>query len=105
MSLWTEIVNTALIGCERKPLSLNGAADKLGGLLAQLDQNDREGFLLGAAALSSLYERAGTLPLNDALPAPEACDLDDSPRCGERAAIRLAMMLRGEYIEIGRAHV
>lgn len=50
MSLWTEITNTALIGCERKPPSLNGAADKLGGLLAQLDQNDREGALLGAAA-------------------------------------------------------
>jgi hypothetical protein len=100
MSLWTEIVNTALIGCERKPLSLSGAADNLGGLLAQLDQNDREGAMLGAAALASLYERAGTLPLKDTLPAPEACDLDDAPRCGERAAIRLAMMLRGEYIEL-----
>jgi hypothetical protein len=100
MSLWTEIVNTALIGCERKSPSLNGAEDKLGGLLAQLDQNDREGSLLGAAALASLYERAGTLPLKDALPAPEACDLDDAPRCGERAAMRLAMMLRGEYIEL-----
>lgn len=100
MSLWTEITNTALIGCERKPLSLNGAADKLGGLLAQLDQNDREGALLGAAAIASLYERAGALPLKDMLPAPEACEPDEAPRCGERAAIRLAMMLRGEYREL-----
>jgi uncharacterized protein DUF5691 len=100
MSLWTEITNTALIGCERKPLSLSGAADKVGGLLSQLDQNDREGALLGAAALASLYERAGILPLKDMLPLPEACDLEDAPRCGERAAIRLAMMLRGEYIEL-----
>jgi hypothetical protein len=97
MSLWTEITNTALIGCERKSLSLDPPADKLGGLLAQLDQNDREGALLGAAALVSFYERAGTLPMKDARPAPEACELDDAPRCGERAAVHLAMMLRGEY--------
>src|SRR5215468_4201803 len=97
MSLWNEIINTALIGSERKPLSLDPAAGALGDLLAQLDQNDREGALLGAAALVSLYERAGTLPMKDARPSPEACEPDDAPRCGERAAVHLAMMLRGEY--------
>src|SRR5262249_58323676 len=96
MSLWTEIINTALIGCERKSLSLNGAADRLGGLLAQLDQNDREGALLGAAAVVSLYERAGSFPLKDAQPLLEACEPDDAPRCSERAAAHLATMLRGE---------
>jgi len=100
MSVWTEIIDAALIGCERKAPSLNGAGDKLGGLLAQLDQNDREGALLGAAALVSLYERAGTLPLKDMPPAPEACEPDGAPRCGEGAAGRLAMMLRGEYVEL-----
>ncbi len=83
MSLWNEITNTALIGCERKPLSLNRAADKLGGLLTQLDQSDREGALLGAAAIVSLYGRAGSLPSKDTLPLPEACMPDDAPRCSE----------------------
>jgi len=100
MSLWTEIINTALIGCERKSLSLSPPADKLGGLLARFDQNDREGALLGAAAVVSLYERAGRLPLKDARPLPEACDPDDAPRCSERAMIHLAMMLRGEYQDL-----
>jgi Family of unknown function (DUF5691) len=100
MSLWTEITNTALIGCERKPPSLNGAADKLGSLLSQFDQNDREGALLGAAAMVSLYERAGSLPLKDTQPLPETCESDDAPRCGERATIHLAMMLRGEHKEL-----
>ncbi|HKQ75740.1 MAG TPA: DUF5691 domain-containing protein [Blastocatellia bacterium] len=99
MSLWTEIINAALIGCERKSLSLNPRADKLGGLLAQLDQNDREGALLGASVLVSHYERAGALPLKDSQPLPEACDADDAPRCGDRAATHLALMLRGEYQE------
>ncbi len=97
MSLWTEIVNTALIGCERKPLSLNRQEGQLGVLLAQFDQNDREGSLLGVAALVSLYDRAATLPEKDEQPLPEACVPDDAPRCSELAASRLAIMLRGEY--------
>jgi hypothetical protein len=97
MSLWNEITNTALIGCERKPLSLNGAADKLGGLLTQLDQSDREGALLGAAVIVSLHGRAGSLPSKDILPLPEACEPDDAPRCSGGSAIHLAMILRGEY--------
>jgi len=108
MSLWNEITNTALIGCERKPLSIqspgqpgNGlSADKLGALLSQLDQNDREGALLGAAAAVSLYERAGSLPSKGAWPLPEACEVDAMPRCGERAAIHLSMILGGEYPEL-----
>ncbi len=100
MSLWTEIVNTALIGCERKPLSLNRQEGQLGVLLAQFDQNDREGALLGAAALVSLYDRAGSSPLKGAQPLPQACEPDGAPRCSERAASHLAMMLRGEYKEL-----
>jgi hypothetical protein len=100
MSLWTEITNTALIGCDRKPLSLSHPANMLGGLLARLDQNDREGALLGAAALVSLYERAGALPVKITQPLLEACAPDDAMRCGEKAAIHLTMMLRGEYQEL-----
>jgi Family of unknown function (DUF5691) len=100
MSLWTEITNTALIGSERKLPSLHGGADKLGALLAQLDQNDREGALLGAAAMVSLYELAGSLPTKDTQPLPETCESDGAPRCGERATIHLDMMLRGEHKEL-----
>jgi hypothetical protein len=97
MTLWTEITNTALIGCERKSLSLNPSAGKLGGLLARIDQNDREGALLASAAIVSLYERAGTLPMKDARPLPGAAEPEAAPRCSERAAIHLTMMLRGRY--------
>src|SRR5262245_48842152 len=81
MSLWNEITNSALLGCERKPLSLNQSADKLGGLLTQFDQSDCEGALLGTAAVVSLYGRAGSLPSKDTRPSPGACEPDDSPRC------------------------
>src|SRR5262249_1614132 len=62
--------------------------------------NDREGSLLGAASLASIYERAGSLPLKDTQPTPKACEPDAAPRCGERAAIHLTMMLRGEYRDL-----
>src|SRR5215475_9018939 len=97
MSLWNEIPNIELIGCERKPLSLNRREDKLGGLLAQLDQSDREGALLGAAAIMSLYGRAGSLPSKDTRPSPVACEPDDAPRLSGRSTVHLAMMLRGDY--------
>src|SRR5262245_66631217 len=100
MSLWNEITNIALIGCERKPLSLNRGEDKLGGLLAQLDQSDREGALLGAAAVVSLYGRAGSLPSKDTRPLPEPCKPDDAPRCSGLSGIHLATMLRGEYQQL-----
>jgi len=100
MSLWNEITNTALIGCERKPLSLNPQADKLGGLLTQLGQSDREGALLGAAAVVSLYGRAGSLPSKDTRPLPEPCQPDDAPRCSGLSGIHLATMLRGEYQQL-----
>ncbi len=97
MSLSTDIINTALVGCERKSLSLSQPTDRLGKLLAQLDQNDRESTLLGAAAVVLLYERAGSLPLRDTQPLPEKCAPDAAERCSERAKLHLAMMLRGEY--------
>jgi hypothetical protein len=100
MSLWTEIVNTAVIGYARKPLSLTGMTGELGGLLARLDQNDREGALLGAAAPVWQYEQAAALPMKDTRPLPEACEPDDTPRCSERAAAYLAMILREDYSEL-----
>ncbi|HEY6400979.1 MAG TPA: DUF5691 domain-containing protein, partial [Blastocatellia bacterium] len=100
MNLWTEIVSTALIGCESKQLSFNEATGELRVLLAQLDQNDREGSLLSAAAIVSLYKRAAALPVKDDQPLPEACEPDDRPHCGVGASNHLAMILRGEHQEL-----
>src|SRR5262245_50453786 len=100
MSLWTEIVNAAVIGCARKPLSLTGMTGELGGLLARLDQNDREGALLGAAAPVWQYEQAAALPMKEARPLPEACEPDDAPFGSEQAAAYLVMILRGDYSEL-----
>jgi Family of unknown function (DUF5691) len=93
MSLWTEIVSAAALGCGRKTFSLKAPPDELG---RGLDQNDPEGALLRVAALVWRYERAEILPMKDDRPLPEACEPDDAPRCNRRAAAYLETLLRQE---------
>lgn len=100
MSIWTDIVTTAVVGTERQGFNAGAADAALQALLAQLDPADREGALLHAAALTALHERAGRLPskLNEAL--PEAAPAETLPRCNARVAARLQVLLQGEYAEL-----
>ena len=75
-AIWERFIATALLGTEREdpapavvPLFVQagGGGESsgeagLGAILASLDQNDREGFLLAAAATLAVYRRAGTVP-------------------------------------------
>ena len=100
MSLWTEITNTALIGCERE-IALaqrGGGQDRWPARATRSERPRRRAVRRGGAGVA--LRSRGTLPLKDTRPLPEACEPDDAPRCGERAAIHLAMMLRGEYREL-----
>ncbi|MCL4515099.1 MAG: DUF5691 domain-containing protein [Firmicutes bacterium] len=75
----------------------------LGGLLARLNGGDnggREGTLLGASAILSLYLRAGRSPEIDNQPLPEPCSPDDLPRCSPRAGQHLAMILNSQHPEV-----
>ena len=100
MNDWTNIVTTAVIGTERQPFTPAATAQALNALLAQLDQADREGALLHAAALAGLHERAGRLPSkhNDVL--PEAAAIETLPRCSARVAARLRLFLQGEHADL-----
>lgn len=98
-NLWQDIVTTAVVGTERKPLQLTPSADPLGKLLSQLDSSDPESTLLSAAAAISLYQRAGQLPVKDHQPLPQPCEPDDLPSCSLRAAQQLSLMLQGQHSE------
>jgi len=100
MDLWQEIVKTAVVGVERQPLAVKPSTDVLGHLLSQLDQTDREGALLGAAAAAALYERAGRLPVRDSSPLPVPCVEDDLPRCSKLSAQHLKLLLGGEHKDL-----
>lgn len=100
MSIWTDIVTTAVVGTERQAFKVSAADAALQSLLAQLDSADREGALLHAAALTALHERAGRLPSKFSEALPEAAPAETLPRCNARVAARLQVLLQGEYADL-----
>ncbi|HWQ35077.1 MAG TPA: DUF5691 domain-containing protein [Blastocatellia bacterium] len=100
MNFRDAILKTAVTGTGRQPLALPAANGPLGEALAQLNGDDREAGLLGAAAVTTMYERAGRLPVTTMQTAPEPCATDDLPRCNRNATQRLLLMLRGEHKEL-----
>jgi hypothetical protein len=103
-------VATALLGTERRPVSVPRPVGPLGETLARLDDSDGEGALLAAAATVALWRRAGRRPLADSDPLPEPCPPEDVPRVGAAAGERLAGLLEaghrrllGEWLELAAA--
>ncbi|MFN7947367.1 MAG: DUF5691 domain-containing protein [Blastocatellia bacterium] len=100
MNLSQDIIRTAVIGTGRQSFALPAANGALGETLAQLNGDDCEAALLSAAAVTTLYERVGRLPVITKQTAPEPCATDDLPRCNRSATQRLTLMLKGEHREI-----
>ena len=115
--MWQDVVTTALVGTERRSLSLNPSSHpplsplskggieevskeeesgQLGDLLSHLNHSDPEGALLSAAAAISLYQQAGQLPVKDNQPLPEPCQPDELPACSTRTGQYLRLMLLKE---------
>ena len=100
MRTWDDILATAVIGTEQREFNLHSREDELGRLLAQLSNTDREGFLLSAASVVSLYHGAGITAPIDTQPVVEACERDDVSRGSVRLGQHLALMLEGEFREV-----
>ena len=99
MTIWQEILATAVVGTERQELSLPLEKDEIGRVLSGLDVSDREGALLRAAAVVSLYRRSGFRPLADAHSPAEVCEKEETEACSSEASQHLALMLAGEFKE------
>ncbi|MEU4390270.1 DUF5691 domain-containing protein [Kribbella sp. NPDC023855] len=84
---WDGLVSSALLGTERRPPHFEE-------LPPQLQEQLGEGGLLDAAALATLYKRAGRKPLEGLTPIP-AAQGDDRPLPRPAAIRRLAAMLTG----------
>jgi hypothetical protein len=93
--LWIDLVTTATLGTERRAPAWPQPAGQLGALLSQVGPADREGALLSAAAIVSLYRRAARLPQPSDTPALPAADQDDLPACPPGALQHLAALLDG----------
>lgn len=98
MTIWQDITTAALLGTERQPFRTPKDAGPLGTLLAGLT-TDSEAALLGAAALVSSANRAGSLPPVTDLPPPLPCPPEEQPVCGPRVAEGMALILGGHCRE------
>ncbi len=100
MSLWLEIITTAVIGVERQPPSFSASSaspDALKHLLDQFNHLSPENALLSAAAAVALYESCGRLAVLDSAPLPKASEPEELPVCSSQAAQRLLLTLFGEH--------
>ncbi|HKY45353.1 MAG TPA: DUF5691 domain-containing protein, partial [Pyrinomonadaceae bacterium] len=102
MQTWDDILATAVIGTEQREIQLAAREDELRGVLAQINNTDRESLLLSAASVVGLYRNAGVVPPSDTQPLPEACDRDDVSRGNRASGQHLALMLDGEFKEVLR---
>ena len=94
---WHELVTTALLGTDQTPPALPPAGGPLGDLAARLDPENPEQALLRAAALATVYRRAGQRPRRDPRPLPAPCPLDDLPRCNRQVMYVLSSIIQGSY--------
>lgn len=100
---WKELVAAALLGSERHTITPPSPDTPLEQALVALDWSDREGALLGAAALLSLYRRAGQVPATRdtaELDIPSVCEPNDLPCCSPRSTQHLDLMMQGRYTEV-----
>jgi len=90
--LWNELLKTAILGTDRKPLALPPTESALGQFIAQLPADDPAQQLLSAAATIDLATRAA-IPGVPAVPLPPTCPEDPQPAASPAAAALLAKLL------------
>lgn len=102
MQFWQDLVRTALIGTERQslPLPLETAPSELKPLLAQLQGAGAEAALLRAAALLTLWRRAGYQPAWVEGEISEPAPAESRACCSPQAAAYLTQMLSGHFSEL-----
>jgi hypothetical protein len=90
MTMWEELVSSALMGSERRPLEITADAPDL---VQTLDSENAEHRLLMSAAVMALYRRAGYCPTTFTIPAVPPAPAEIRPACSERAVLHLRELL------------
>ena len=80
MQLWDDILATAVVGTDQRDFKLTAREDELSCLLTQIDNTDREGWLLSTASIVVLYRSAGVAPVADSHALPEVSARDEAMR-------------------------
>ena len=100
MQLWDDILATAVVGTDQRDFKLTAREDELSRFLTQIDNTDREGWLLSTASVVVLYRSAGVAPVADSQALPEVSARDEAMRSSPASGQHLAIMLSGEFTEV-----
>lgn len=90
MTMWEQLVTSALMGSERRPLEIAADAPELVQTLTSVNAHHR---LLLSAAVMAVYRRAGYRPAAFTIPAEPSASADIRPTCTVRAGHRLNQLL------------
>jgi hypothetical protein len=99
-SVWPAVVNAALLGTDRTPLSLPSGGALGAACSALIDTSDAAATLLRVAAASTVYRRCGRSPGRTTESAPGAAPPDTRSLCRPPAAAMLRRIMSGEHPQL-----
>ncbi len=101
MGLWKDTVKTALIGSGQQTLSLAVLPESpLGSLLAQIEPDPPEAYLLKVAGVLTIYRWVSWSPEPRSLTPISACDPDEWAPCTDPARQILEQILGGSHRDL-----
>lgn len=93
MHTWHHLVRIALLGTEKMSLPESVLPEAVRQRLSAADPSDREAWFYKAAALTYVYEKAGTLPVKTPVPDLQPAPNEQQPVCPEAVQRFLTRML------------
>ena len=95
--LWEGLVATALVGTDRKTPNLSNVEGQLGQLLTQLDSEEINHQILGAAGAIAVSQKAGIQASEFSGQLPTPCPDDDQPLCPAKVHGLLETVVAGTH--------
>ncbi len=96
MTYWNNLKKSALLGTEKMPLQAELLPQAVRAILDKTNINDREGYLLKAAAMVMIYEKSGQSPDNITLPEIAPANVENNTFCSNKAVFVLKSIVQSE---------
>lgn len=93
MDAWKQLVNTALLGTEKLPLTPEVLPPKIQEKLINVDKTDQEGYFMKAATLMLAYRKTGEEVDASIMPVIVPAEEETLPYCSPNAVVALKKLL------------
>lgn len=100
MSYWNNLKKSALLGTEKMPLQAELLPPTIKEILDKTNKNDHEGYLLKAATMVMIYEKAGQSPDNIILPEFAPAEEETQEFCSNEAVFALKTITQSDNFNV-----